>query len=433
MTKCITIRRELKDISKDFKNFLEDNMRYRRLLYNKGVEYIREIDHKGFNAYNWAVLIHNTFEIHNEDYVHKCIGIRAHVAKDLDIAVKSVWKDRMGLKPSRPYKNPKAKCHFKKYNPYEGSFKVENKHRDTTSRMCSIVNVNTLFIKCNKYKDDNGNHPYHFTINLKTPLYEYECVDNTDIKVDKKQRYAFTNSDIREFGFLKENKKYYIILVISVSMRKHEPKKKRKKMLGIDLGIHNPLYVYNGKQHTNIRLSDKQLKRIYKLEKRADKLNAIMCRKYETNKKLTGNGYSKNYYKVVLKYRLTWRKIVNIRRDWRYKLSHSIVTSYKNVCVDTFKQPKHEGKDKATRIINKFNRLHGMYLFTETLKYMCDKYNCNFIESPPKSTRTCSSCGHVNDKLDISKRNLKCKKCGLVIDRDENAARNCYHWGLKLI
>lgn len=418
MKRIITIKKELKDISKELKTFLEDNMRYRRHLYNKGVEYIRSIDHIGFNAYEWDTMIHNTYENTLDDYEDRCVGIRSQVAKDLHLAVEAVWRDRKG-KNSSKIPNPNAKCRFKKYNPYEGSFKVVNKHSKTHNRMCTMINSNTLYIKCNKL--------HHFTINTTSPIYKYECIDNTEYKIDKSQRYMFTNEDIREFGFLKHNKKYYIILVISVSLTIYNIPKKRKKMLGIDLGIHNPLYVYGKNVNTSIRMSIKELMKIDRLELRASKLNTIMSRKYTTNKKLTGNGYSKNYNKVRLKYRLTWNKIYNIRKNWRYKISHYIVNNYKNVCVDTFKQPK------SNKVFNHVNRLHAMYLFTDTLRYMCDKYECNFIESPPKSTRTCSNCGYVNDKLDISKRRLKCKCCNIVIDRDENAARNCYHWGKSLI
>jgi putative transposase len=40
------------------------------------------------------------------------------------------------------------------------------------------------------------------------------------------------------------------------------------------------------------------------------------------------------------------------------------------------------------------------------------------------SSRTCSACGAVKAKLALSERTFACTDCGLVIDRDENAARN---------
>jgi putative transposase len=40
------------------------------------------------------------------------------------------------------------------------------------------------------------------------------------------------------------------------------------------------------------------------------------------------------------------------------------------------------------------------------------------------SSKTCSDCGAVKAKLLLSERTYLCEACGLIIDRDENAARN---------
>jgi putative transposase len=40
------------------------------------------------------------------------------------------------------------------------------------------------------------------------------------------------------------------------------------------------------------------------------------------------------------------------------------------------------------------------------------------------SSKTCSRCGVVKAKLRLSERTYRCGQCGLVLDRDLNAARN---------
>jgi transposase len=40
------------------------------------------------------------------------------------------------------------------------------------------------------------------------------------------------------------------------------------------------------------------------------------------------------------------------------------------------------------------------------------------------SSKTCSGCGAVRAKLALSERTYACAACGLVLDRDVNAARN---------
>ena len=44
------------------------------------------------------------------------------------------------------------------------------------------------------------------------------------------------------------------------------------------------------------------------------------------------------------------------------------------------------------------------------------------------SSKTCSSCGHVKPDLTLSDRTYTCGRCGLVLDRDLNAAANLAAW-----
>jgi putative transposase len=49
------------------------------------------------------------------------------------------------------------------------------------------------------------------------------------------------------------------------------------------------------------------------------------------------------------------------------------------------------------------------------------------------STKTCSGCGAVKAKLPLSERTYVCASCGLVLDRDVNAARNLAEYGKRQI
>jgi putative transposase len=44
------------------------------------------------------------------------------------------------------------------------------------------------------------------------------------------------------------------------------------------------------------------------------------------------------------------------------------------------------------------------------------------------STKTCSTCGMVKQQLKLANRVFRCAGCGLVIDRDRNAAANLAAW-----
>jgi putative transposase len=49
------------------------------------------------------------------------------------------------------------------------------------------------------------------------------------------------------------------------------------------------------------------------------------------------------------------------------------------------------------------------------------------------SSKTCSGCGAVKAKLLLSERTYVCTSCGMVADRDVNAARNLAEYGNRLI
>jgi IS605 OrfB family transposase len=49
------------------------------------------------------------------------------------------------------------------------------------------------------------------------------------------------------------------------------------------------------------------------------------------------------------------------------------------------------------------------------------------------SSKTCSGCGAVKAKLALSERTYVCTSCGMVADRDLNAARNLAEYGNRLV
>ena len=58
------------------------------------------------------------------------------------------------------------------------------------------------------------------------------------------------------------------------------------------------------------------------------------------------------------------------------------------------------------------------------LEYKGEKYGCDvyIVDRFFASSKTCSKCGHKKEHLSLSERTFHCEKCGLTMDRDENAA-----------
>ena len=67
--------------------------------------------------------------------------------------------------------------------------------------------------------------------------------------------------------------------------------------------------------------------------------------------------------------------------------------------------------------------------FHRQLKYKAIWHGGQVIEAARfyPSSKTCSRCGTVKDTLSLSTQIFVCDECGLVIDRDQNAAINLQH------
>lgn len=72
------------------------------------------------------------------------------------------------------------------------------------------------------------------------------------------------------------------------------------------------------------------------------------------------------------------------------------------------------------------------YEFTEKLKYVASKYGVTVhkIDRFYPSSKTCE-CGYVNKNLSLKDREWVCPECGLVNDRDLNAAQNILRRGIS--
>jgi putative transposase len=71
----------------------------------------------------------------------------------------------------------------------------------------------------------------------------------------------------------------------------------------------------------------------------------------------------------------------------------------------------------------------GWAEFQRQLAYKCHWYGSRLLVAPRyfPSSKTCSRCGLVKATLPLEVRVFRCDRCGLVTDRDFNAARNLAH------
>lgn len=181
--------------------------------------------------------------------------------------------------------------------------------------------------------------------------------------------------------------------------------------VGIDLGIKHAAVCFDGTLTKFIDIPPT----LKTAEKKTERCNQHLS--------ATTKG-SKRHSKALRALQRAYMHEANIKKDWREKLTTELISSYGQINIDDF---SFEGAKNLD--VNRALYRVGCYLFKLRLEQKAEVSGCiiNYMPRFTPTTRTCSKCGEVQD-VQISDRTYSCKHCGLVIDRDENSARNVYNY-----
>ena len=131
---------------------------------------------------------------------------------------------------------------------------------------------------------------------------------------------------------------------------------------------------------------------------------------------------SSNREKAKVKLARLDQKIGNIRLDARHKLSRFVADNYDEVAIEGLSVSSMMKNRRLAKAIAD----SAWYSFRTLVEYKCEKQDVRVTVADVwyASSKTCSTCGQVKAKLDLSERVFECQSCGLVLDRDLNAAKN---------
>ncbi len=208
--------------------------------------------------------------------------------------------------------------------------------------------------------------------------------------------------------------------------------------VGIDLGITHFAALSDGGMIDNPR-------HYRRAEKKLKKLQEALSRKKHKNEKKGCKGHRRR--KAVQRVAKAHRKIRNQRRDFHHKESRKLVNRYQVIAFEDLKaknlskrpQPKQDESGKylpngasAKAGLNKSIQDAGWSSFTEMVKHKaaCAGRVVLFV-NPKNTSQMCSACGKKGPHKDLSERTHFCPSCGVVLDRDTNAAINILELGYK--
>jgi putative transposase len=184
--------------------------------------------------------------------------------------------------------------------------------------------------------------------------------------------------------------------------------------VGVDVGIKHLAVLSTGDLIPNPRhLSDAQC--------RLRGLGRALSRKTGPDRR-TGRRPSNRWQRASARLGRAHARVANLRRDGLHKLTTRLTREHAAIVV--------EDLNVAGMLANRRLARHiadaGFAELRRQLNYKTIWTGGRLIVANRwyPSSKTCSGCGAVKTKLALSEREYECEGCGLVLDRDLNAARN---------
>lgn len=197
--------------------------------------------------------------------------------------------------------------------------------------------------------------------------------------------------------------------------------------VGVDIGVRNLAVLSNGERVENLRALDRARRRLRRLQRKADRQRRAAnpdCydRRGRAIRGRSPRGRSARLRRTERHIARLHVRAANLRNDALHKLTTRLASTYGTVVCE------HLNLAGMVRNRSLARSLHDASLAAvrRQLHYKCAWRGGTLIEAPTffPSSKACSDCGAVKAKLPLSERRFRCNECGLVIDRDENAARN---------
>lgn len=205
--------------------------------------------------------------------------------------------------------------------------------------------------------------------------------------------------------------RWSVSLLVDVEI---EPLPKCSSEIGIDLGVTSLVALSNGEKIVNpkgFNAKRRQLKKAHKALSRKQK-------------------GSNNRHKARLKVAKVYQEITDARKDFLHKLTTQLVRENQTIAVEDLAVKNMVNNRKLALSIS--DASWGELV--RQLEYKCDWYGRTLVKIDRwfPSSKRCSKCGHIVEKLPLSIRQWDCPSCGTHHDRDINAAQNILAAGLAV-
>lgn len=203
---------------------------------------------------------------------------------------------------------------------------------------------------------------------------------------------------------------WYVLL--QVDLPEHLAEKSTNPPVGVDMGITHALALSDGTTFDSPQSLQASLRKLRVLQR-------------SVSRKKKGG---RNRRKAVQKVARLHEHIANQRSDWWHKTTRQIVNTYGAIVLEDLSLKFMLQNSHLSRSTHDV----GLGMFRTMLNYKAIEAGVEIVAVNPRNTsQVCSGCGSIVLK-DLSVRVHACPDCGLVLNRDVNAARNILTLGHRI-
>jgi len=200
--------------------------------------------------------------------------------------------------------------------------------------------------------------------------------------------------------------RWHVSLAVDTQDNSHLPKAENQGAVGVDLGVSALATLSTGEKIIGPKAHKALLDRLRRLSR-------------SLSRKEKG---SENRKKAKAKLARLHARISNIRQDSLHQLTTSLTRRFHTVCIEDLNVKGMVKNRHLARCVADM----GFFEFRRQLEYKGQMRGGTVVVADRwfASSKTCSDCGNKLDVLPLAVREWMCPACGVVHDRDVNAAIN---------
>jgi IS605 OrfB family transposase len=210
-----------------------------------------------------------------------------------------------------------------------------------------------------------------------------------------------------------ERGRWFVAFTVDVARAEQSPRRP-DAVVGVDLGIKTLAVLSEGEPVENPKHFDAARRRLARASRTASRRQGPDRR--------TRRAPSNRWKRANAQRNKVHHKVAAQRRDGLHKLTTRLAKQYGTVVIEDLNVA---GMKRDRRLARQISDA-GFGEFRRQLTYKTEWCGGRLVIADRwfPSSKTCSGCKTVKPKLSLSERVFTCEACGLVIDRDLNAALN---------